>query len=156
MPFYSDSNFHPDMSIGYLIRRSEQLGTAALEPVFAAHDISKTQWSALVALHFDRASTCAEIARDLGHDKGATTRLVDTLEERGWVTRARADGDRRLVRVTLTSSGGAIAIKVRDAVIDVWNDWLDGWNAQDVNDLIRLLGQLRDTMQQTFDESAPA
>ncbi|WP_249055090.1 hypothetical protein [Sphingomonas insulae] len=61
-----------------------------------------------------------------------------------------------MVRVTLTSSGGAIAIKVRDAVIDVWNDWLDGWNAQDVNDLIRLLGQLRDTMQQTFDESAPA
>ena len=156
MAFYSDSNFHPESAIGYLIRRIDQIGTVALEPVFAAHDITKTQWSALVALHFDRASTCAEIARDLGHDKGATTRLVDTLEERGWVTRARGEEDRRMVRLTLTPSGDAIAATVRDAVIAVWNDWLHDWKTEDVIDLIRLLGQLRDTLQQTPDESAPA
>ena len=156
MPFYTDSNFHPENSIGYLIRRSEQLGAVALEPIFAAHDITKTQWSALVALHFDRASTCAEIARDLGHDKGATTRVVDTLEERGWVTRSREDGDRRMVRVTLTPSGDAIAATVRDAVIAMWNDWLRDWKAEDITDLIRLLGRLRDTLQQTPDEGASA
>lgn len=156
MAFYSDSNFHPENSIGYLIRRSEQLGTAALEPVFAAYDITKTQWSALVALHFDRASTCAEIARDLGHDKGATTRVIDTLEERGWVIRTRGEEDRRVVRITMTPAGEAITAAVRDAVIAIWNDWLRDWKDSDVNDLIRLLGQLRDTLQQTPDESASA
>jgi len=156
MAFYSDSNFHPENSIGYLIRRSEQLGTSALEPVFVAHDITKTQWSALVALHFDRASTCAEIARDLGHDKGATTRLVDTLEERGWVTRAREDEDRRLVRVALTPAGDAIAATVRDAVIAVWNDWLKEWKESDIVELTRLLAQLRATLQQASDEGVSA
>ena len=139
-----------------LIIQSKVADYDAWQPVFAAHDITKTQWSALVALHFDRASTCAEIARDLGHDKGATTRLVDTLEERGWVTRARGEEDRRMVRLTLTPSGDAIAATVRDAVIAVWNDWLHDWKTEDVIDLIRLLGQLRDTLQQTPDESAPA
>lgn len=147
MPVYSDSNFSPENSIGYLVRRSEQLGTAALEPLFAAHDITKTQWSALVALHFNRASTCAEIARDLGHDKGATTRLVDTLEERGWITRARGEDDRRLVKLALTPSGEAIAATVRDEVIAVWNGWLGGWHEKDITDLTRLLRQLRDTLQ---------
>ena len=156
MAFYSDSNFHPENSIGYLIRRSEQLGTSALEPVFVAHDITKTQCSALVALHFDRASTCAEIARDLGHDKGATTRLVDTLEERGWVTRAREDEDRRLVRVALTPAGDAIAATVRDAVIAVWNDWLKEWKESDIVELTRLLAQLRATLQQASDEGVSA
>ncbi|MCU6455352.1 MarR family transcriptional regulator [Sphingomonas sp. A2-49] len=147
MSFYSDSNFSPENSIGYLVRRSEQLGTAALEPLFAAHDITKTQWSALVALHFNRASTCAEIARDLGHDKGATTRLVDTLEERGWITRARGEDDRRLVKLALTPSGEAIAATVRDEVIGIWNGWLGSWNEKDIVDLTRLLRRLRDTLQ---------
>ena len=156
MAFYSDSNFHPDNSIGYLIRRSEQLGTVALEPVFAAHDITKTQWSALVALHFARASTCAEIARDLGHDKGATTRLVDTLEERGWVVRTRGEEDRRLVRVTLTPSGEAITAAVRDVVIGLWNDWLKDWKDSDIVELTRLLARLRDTLQHATEEGVPA
>ena len=156
MAFYSSSNFHPDNSIGYLVRRSEQLGTAALEPVFAAHDITKTQWSALVALHFERASTCAEIARDLGHDKGATTRLVDTLEDRGWVTRARGEGDRRLVRITLTPAGEAICGRVRDVVIALWNDWLKDWKESDIVDLTRLLARLRDTLQLASDDGAAA
>jgi DNA-binding MarR family transcriptional regulator len=156
MAFYSDSNFHPEIAIGYLIRRSEQLGTAAVEPIFARHNITKTQWSALVALHFERASTCAEIARDLGHDKGATTRLVDTLEDRGWVTRARGEGDRRQVHLALTPSGERIAADVRDAVIAKWNNWLSDWKETDITELIRLLGRLRDTLQQPHDEGSLA
>lgn len=156
MPFYSDSNFDPENSIGYLIRRSEQLGTAALEPVFAAADITKTQWSALVAVHFNRATTCAELARDLGHDKGATTRLVDTLEERGWITRARADDDRRVVKLALTPAGSTIAAEIRDVVIGLWNDWLRDWEGSDITELIRLLQRLRDTLQQAPDESPHA
>ncbi|MCP3735803.1 MarR family transcriptional regulator [Sphingomonas sp. RP10(2022)] len=157
MAFYSDSNFHPENSIGYLLRRSEQLGAAALEPIFAAADITKTQWSALVALHFNRATTCAEIARDLCYDKGATTRLVDTLEERGWVVRDRdGDGDRRVVRLALTPAGDRIAAEVRDRVIRVWNVWVGDWDDQDIRDLTRLLQRLRDTLQQPLDQGVLA
>ena len=156
MGYYSESNFVPEQSIGYLLRRSEQLGSASLEPIFAAAGITKTQWSALLALHFQRAGTCAEIARDIGHDKGATTRLVDTLEERGWVTRARGEEDRRLVRVALTPAGETIAATVRDVVIALWNDWLKDWKDSDIVELTRLLAQLRNTLQQASDESVSA
>ena len=157
MDFYTESNFVPENSIGYLIRRSEQLGTTAFEPLFAAAGITKTQWSALLALYFDRATTCAEIARDLGHDKGATTRLVDTLEERGWVVRDRDGGeDRRVVRLALTEAGSRIARDVNDRVIHLWNHWLADWSEQEVADLIRLLQRLRDTLQQSPDEGVPA
>jgi DNA-binding MarR family transcriptional regulator len=156
MGFYSDSNFDPENSIGYLMRRSHQLSTTLVDPVFAAADITKTQWSALVALHFNKATTCAEIARDLGHDKGATTRLVDTLEDRGWITRQRGEEDRRVVKLTLTPSGEAIAAQVRDAVIALWNDWLGDWKEQDIVELTRLLRRLRDTLQHAPDEGHSA
>jgi DNA-binding MarR family transcriptional regulator len=156
MGFYSESTFDPERSIGYLVRRSEQLGGHAVEPVFAAADITKTQWSALVAIHFNRATTCAEIARDLGHDKGATTRLVDTLEERGWIVRTRTDEDRRVVRLSLTPAGVAIAAEVRNTIIALWNDWLGDWPEDDILTLIHLLQRLRDTLQRASDERAGA
>ena len=37
--------------------------------------------------------------------KGAMTRLVDGLEERGWVERAKDDSDGRRVLITLTKAG---------------------------------------------------
>ena len=84
MPFYTESDFAPERSIGYLIRRAEQLGTQAMDPVFAAADITKTQWSALAALRFTQATTCAEIARDLGHDlkliRAAGDRIAAALD----------------------------------------------------------------------------
>ncbi|MEE9468490.1 MAG: MarR family transcriptional regulator [Sphingomonas aquatilis] len=156
MPFYTESDFAPERSIGYLIRRAEQLGTQAMDPVFAAADITKTQWSALAALRFTQATTCAEIARDLGHDKGATTRLVDTLEERGWIVRTRNDEDRRVVRLTLTPAGEAIATDVRNTVIGLWNEWLADWPDGDIDQAIHLLQRLRDTLQRAADERASA
>lgn len=157
MAHYSEHNFTPENSIGYLVRRSEQLGTIALEPIFSRAGITKTQWSALVSLHFNGAQSCAEIARDLCHDKGAITRLVDTLEERDWVRRDRESGeDRRVIRLILTESGEQIACAVRDEVVQLWNHWLKDWDAADVDRLTELLRRLRDTIQNGPEQGTPA
>ena len=54
MGFYAESDFAPDVSIGYLVRRVHQLGGNALEPVFAAEGLTGTQSSALVSIWFER------------------------------------------------------------------------------------------------------
>ena len=146
MTFYSDADFYPDSSMGYLARRVFQLSTTGLEPVFAPEGITLTQWSALVSIHFDRGGTCAALARDLAHDKGATTRLVDGLVEKGWVRRDRSKSDRRVVHLSLTDEGTAVARRARLKVIDRWNEWLTDWSADDAGELVRLLAKLRDTL----------
>lgn len=147
MPFYSEADFSPDCSIGYLARRAFQLSSSGLEPVFAPEGITLTQWSALVSIHFDRGNTCADLARDLAHDKGATTRIVDTLVERGWVTRRRHPDDRRVVNLSLTADGEAVARHCRARVIEQWNRWLADWSRDDAGELVRLLQKLRATLQ---------
>ena len=146
MTFYSDSDFVPDCSLGYLARRVFQLSSAGLEPVFEPEGITLTQWSALVSIHFDRGNTCAELARDIALDKGATTRLVDTLVARDWVERARDDGDRRVVNLSLTAEGEKVARRCRHKVIDCWNGWLKDWPREEIAELVRLLQKLRDTL----------
>ena len=146
MAFYSDSDFVPDRSLGYLARRIFQMSSSGLEALFEPEGITLTQWSALVSIFFDRGNTCAELARDIAHDKGATTRLVDTLVERGWVERRRDGDDRRVINLSLTPDGEEVARRCRHKVIDCWNHWLDGWESDDIGQLVRLLQRLRDTL----------
>jgi len=149
MSFYQESTFVPDRALGYLVRRVHQLGGAALEPVFAAEGLTYTQWSALVSIWYGRGATAAELARDLGHDKGAMTRLVDTLEERGWITRERIPGDRRCINLALTEAGAAVALRSKQKVVACWNDWLADWPDAEVDTLIALLQKLRATLAAT-------
>ena len=81
---YDDSNF-PNRSIGYLVRIAHQLGSALLEPIVVAEGMSLMHWSAMMAIRYDRGSKAADFSRDLGHDTGAMTRLVDQMASRRWV-----------------------------------------------------------------------
>jgi DNA-binding MarR family transcriptional regulator len=100
-----------------------------------------------MSLWFGRGSTCAELARDLNHDKGAMTRLVDTLEQRGWLTRVRDTEDRRIINLTLTDEGRVIAGRCRVRVVDYWNTVLKDWDKAEVAALVALMQKLRDTME---------
>jgi DNA-binding MarR family transcriptional regulator len=147
MAFYSNDDFEPDCALGYLARRVHQAGQVALEPMFAEEGLTGMQWSALMSIWFERGSTCAALARDLAHDKGAMTRLVDTLEQRGWVTRVRDSDDRRIINLTLTDEGRALGIRCKLRVIAYWNALLKDWNEGEAQTLIALLQKLRVTME---------
>ena len=147
MGFYSDADFLPDSSIGYLSKRIHQLAQAGLEPVFAAEGLTFVQWHALLSIYFGKGTTCAALARDLAYDKGATTRLIDALEARGWVTRTREDDDRRLVALKLTAKGEQVAHRCRTKVMDAWNGWLADWPQAEVAETIATLQRLRATME---------
>lgn len=147
MGFYSATDFHPDVSVGYLVRRVHQLTQAGLEPVFAAEGLTNIQWHALISIWFERGGTCAALARDLSYDKGATTRLLDVLEDKGWVVRERRPGDRRVIGLALTPAGEAIALRCRLKVIEAWNGWMSDWEHRDVAETIALLQRLRATLE---------
>ena len=147
MGFYSDDDFEPDISIGYLVKRVHQQAQVAMEPVFAREGLTFIQWHALISIHFGRGLTCAALARDLGYDKGATTRLIDVLETRGWVVRRREHEDRRMVALKLTPEGQGVAYRCRAGVIEAWNRWLADWPDSDIVETIATLQRLRATME---------
>ena len=147
MAFYTTDSFTPDTSVGFLARRVFQTASTALEPIFAAEGITYVQWSAMVSLWYGRAATCLALARDLGHDAGATTRLIDTLEARGWLERTRSADDRRVVFIALTDEGRQVADRCRQGVTRQWNEWLAEWDAADVDRLIGDLHRLRDRIE---------
>ena len=146
MPF-TESSFYPETSPGYLVRLIHQMSVAAIDRTLAEDGMTATQWMTLVSLYFDHADTCVGLARALGHDKGAMTRMIDQLEANGWVSRQRDATDRRIIRLTLTDTGRDRAQAAKRKVVACWNGFLVDWSDNEVGDLIAMLQRLRRTME---------
>ena len=141
-PHYDVETFEGRKSLGYLIKRVFNQTMPRAESLFADADFTFTQWIVLMSLRDGIASTAAEVARHIGHDPGATTRLIDELEERGLLERKRSSEDRRVVRLSITPAGKAIAKKLMPRIVDFWNSTLKDFSREDFAQLVTLMTRL--------------
>jgi DNA-binding MarR family transcriptional regulator len=141
-PFYAVDTFQAKRSLGYLIKRLNSLIVPRAEALFADADFTFSQWVVLMAVRDGIADTCGEIARHMDHDTGATTRLVDQLEERGYLRRHRSTTDRRVVHLEITPSGKALTKSLMPRLIDFWNEVLEGFSTEEASQLVVLLTRL--------------
>jgi DNA-binding MarR family transcriptional regulator len=140
--YYRVESFESRKALGYLIRRLHNLVVPHAEQLFADQELNFSQWVALVSLRDGLTNTCADISRHMRHDSGATTRLVDQLEARGLVTRARSTEDRRVINLSLTPEGRAVAKAMTPRILDFWNGVLGDFSSSEVTTLIALLTRL--------------
>ena len=89
------------------------------------------------------ALTCGEISSRLVTPGPDVTRLLDKLEERGWVERVRGSEDRRVVRSRINDDGLALLASLDQPVEDWLQSCLGHLSEQDQAELIRLLEQAR-------------
>ena len=109
-----------------------------LEPL----GLSVQQALVLILVGEHRAGTAADMCRQLSHDAGAMTRLVDKLESMGLARRVRGAHDRRSARLELTKEGRSMYGRVMRVQVDVLNRMLRGFSRSEVRTLERLLEQI--------------
>lgn len=145
---YRPDSFHLRDSIGYLVKRSQRLMQERIEGLFEQQGFTLQQWVVLMYLHDGLAVTIADICRDLRHDSGAMTRLVDQLEARKFIERRRSAGDRRVVELSLTPAGAKVLDTLVPTACDALNTALDGFTREEVkmlqSMLRRLIGRLEE------------
>jgi DNA-binding MarR family transcriptional regulator len=82
----------------------------------AEQALTLSQYALLQSLADREAARVQELSRDAGITASTATRILDALERRGIVRRARSNEDRRGVTVTLTAQGRE--------VLSSQDDWL--------------------------------
>lgn len=148
---YSVNGFQARESLGYLIRRLHNLVIPRAEALFDEADFTFSQWVVLMAVRDGVATSCAELARVMAHDAGATTRLIDQMEHRELIRRRRSTTDRRVINLEITPAGKAVAKTMVPRIANFWNDALEGFSAQEFTQLVMLLTRLAERI-----EAAPA
>lgn len=139
--------FIANRSLGYLLRRAFKLMSQQAEQMFAGRDLTLSQWIVLKLIDEGRVATPGEAARMLGHNTGATTRLIDQLESQGLLERKRETGDRRLVSLALTADGQRMAKAWEGEMADFFDELLAEFSPAEVETLIGLMGRLVDRLE---------
>ena len=134
-------------SPSYLVRRLLLAFAEHYEPLFAPANITYPQWTILMLLYGDMARTSADMARQMSHDAGAMTRLVDQLEKRGLLTRVRDTADRRAVNLVLTAEGRALADSLKGRVVDFLNVALTDFSKDDLATWLKLTMRMIDLVE---------
>jgi DNA-binding MarR family transcriptional regulator len=124
------------------LRRVEQDVRALIEGRLDGADLSFAQWIALKLVADGVAANAGGLSRDLNITSGATTRLIDNLEERGLLTRDRGAEDRRVVRLKLTDAGDAAMVAMAPTVVGAWNELIADFSEEELRLLITLLGRV--------------
>jgi DNA-binding MarR family transcriptional regulator len=136
---YTKDNFRLTESVGYQLVKARNLITTEMDAALKDLDISSQQMGIMLMLRQKLASTPFELSKMLGIDTGLMTRMLDKLEAKGLVVRSRDDEDRRVVNLTLTKPGIAVAVQIPEIAPDVLNARLKDFTKTELNELRRLL-----------------
>ena len=138
--FYSAQSYCSDNSMGFLMKRLMLGLTGEVDRRLAEQGLTHAQWTPLFMLFKGRASTLAELARELQLDPGALTRTLDRLEAKGLCRRVRSTADRRVSLLELTDAGRQAAEQVPVVLSQVQNAYLSGFTE---DEWLQMLGMLR-------------
>ena len=131
---------------GRIMRRIDKLVRGLIDDRLEAIGLSYSQWACLKLVAEDEATTAGDLAYELGFTTGATTRLIDGLETRGLIVRARDLADRRSVRLAITDAGRPPIETGKAIVLGLWNEMMVDFDQEEadrlVESLVKLLGEV--------------
>ncbi|HTU90532.1 MAG TPA: MarR family transcriptional regulator [Gemmataceae bacterium] len=113
--------------------------------LFQEHGLSGPQYNVLRILrgHSGDGLSCCEIAADMITRTPDITRLVDRLEQAGWVERRRHPDDRRIVRVKIMPAGLELLSRLDKPIVELHERQLGHLSRAELVELNRLLVKAR-------------
>ena len=139
-----------DNNFGLLLHFLRQGLIKHLEHALADQDLGLnfTQYRVLKMLSNAPHISASELARRLEHDAGALTRLLDKMQERGFLRRHACAEDRRTVEISLADRGRALSRPLRAISEQLTAFALSDLADDEKTTLMALLRRVRTTLDQ--------
>ncbi len=141
-PLFSAENYRIEESFGFLINALRARLMAVMDRELADLGITSAQWAVLVQVADTPGCTAAALCRRVHYDTGSMTRMLDRLEEKGLIRRARSDHDRRAAYLYLTETGQDVHARLPAHAARVLNAHFEGFTREEVQTLRSLLNRM--------------
>jgi homoprotocatechuate degradation regulator HpaR len=128
------------LAIGLL--RAREAVMSHFRPVLAAHDVTEQQWRVIRVLAEAETLDATEVAEKAFILAPSLTRMIRSLEERGFITRHKDKADGRRVLLQIAPAGRAIIDEVMPDSLKVYADIDSRFGAERVEQLLDLLEEL--------------
>ncbi len=130
---------NPDSSVGFLISDVSRLMRRVYDRRVEPLGLTRAQWRVLVHLYRREGISQTELAAVLEIEKPTLGRLVDRLEEKGWVERRVDERDQRARRLMVTDAVRPMIERMKVFAESVNEDSMAGLGAEQERQLIEIL-----------------
>ena len=143
-----------ERNIGYLMHDVARLMRVNYDRRIKDLELTRSQWWVLNHLYFHEGIIQTELSAILEIERATLGRLLDRLEEKGWVERRPAPNDRRAKRVFLTREVEDVMQTMRERARETRLQALSGLSAQEQEWLIETLITIKRNLSQVAEDEA--
>lgn len=136
----------PDQSLGFLISDVSRLLRSDFNRRVRSLGLTQAQWRAIAQLARDEGIKQATLAERLEVAPITLARLIDRLEDSGWVKRCADPDDRRLSRLFLTSKVQPVLDEMRAHAAQAVDAALSRVGSEDKRRLVRTLERMKQNL----------
>lgn len=136
-------SYDPDRSFGFLLHDIARLMRKRFDQRARALGLSRSQWQVLVHLSRHEGINQSGLAEILEIENITLGRLIDRLEERGWVERRTDSNDRRARLLYTTEKVAPVMERMRKLAEETRNEALAGLSAAERDALTAALVHVR-------------
>lgn len=136
-----------DNTLGTVVHEVAHLLRTLIDRRVEPYNLTRAKWLALGVLDRREGITQTELAEYLELDKSTVGRLLDRLEERGFVVRRKDPEDRRVFRIYIAKTAHPVLSELEQVADDVRSLALSGMSGEDQGKLLELLDQVKKNLQ---------
>ena len=141
---------HPLLTIRLAIKR---LYDHEMAPIMAEHDLTRMELDVLLFLQNNPGcDTAAEIVQLQMMTKSHVSKAVEHLTERGLITQARDERNRRRIHLTLTEAAAPVIAPALQAQSRIVALMMEGVTPEDNETLCRVIRQVSRNVSVALDE----
>jgi MarR family transcriptional regulator, transcriptional regulator for hemolysin len=105
--------------------------------------LTRAQWLALTRVNRRPGVSQSELADMMEIEKAPAGRIVDRLQQKGWIERRAEPNDRRVNRIYLTAQGARVHAAIAPLADATVRDALSGLSAREQSQLVALMGKVK-------------
>jgi DNA-binding MarR family transcriptional regulator len=139
---YKEGMFNLESSIGYLISKTRAKFFSCLLKTLQPYDVTPEQWGLLNRLWAQDGLNQKDIAQLMIKDQTNLTRMIDKLEDKGYLLRMKDPNDRRAFLIHLTEEGKKLEHVLIPLVIELEEKLTENISQSKIEIIKKILQQM--------------
>ncbi|WP_231614031.1 MULTISPECIES: MarR family winged helix-turn-helix transcriptional regulator [unclassified Pseudoalteromonas] len=129
----------PEQDLGRLVSFLRSRLAIHVDAKLLPMDLTSAQYIVVVLLARESVNTLAGLCEYMVYDRGAMSRLLNRLEEKGLIIKTQCELDKRSTILCLSEKGKALCPEIMPVVNEVYAQALNGFSEPEKNQIIDLL-----------------
>lgn len=128
-----------ELDLGRLVSLLRSRLVAHIDLKLAPMDLTSAQYIVVVLLAKGSVSTLAELCEHMVYDRGAMSRLLNRLLEKGLIAKTQCEFDKRSTILCLSEKGKVLYPEILPIINDVYKQALNGFTDSEKDQIAGLL-----------------